>query len=167
MSVVSAWAARTVMSATELRLCTLVAIDRRIAAVENGAVHRAGKNDKPYEHDFCGACAECVVARYRNVYWPANGNRGSDKLIGDVDGLQVRWRPADFFDLILRPGDDDEHRFVLVTGAPPALAIRGWCFGHEGKAAAGELREGPREDMRPCWWVPQSILKPLERGGHP
>lgn len=61
--------------------------------------------------------------------------------------------------LIVRSNDDDDRRYVLVTGDPPELEVRGWLRGHEAKQE--KFRWNPWK-YRSCWGVPQDELRSAE-----
>lgn len=160
------WRVTGRLSESECRRCALIAAERTLGAIANGAMHRAGANPNPWLNEWGSVCAECLVARYHNVYWPANGNVGSDKRDGDVAGWQVRWTPREHGALLLREDDDPADAYILVTGRIPLLTIRGWITGADGVRASGGLEER-RADMAACFYVPQLVLAPLDRGQRP
>jgi hypothetical protein len=85
-----------------------------------------------------GALGELAVSLALDVAWLPNIG-GTDREHGDVLGYQVRATPRDTGPLVIRDRDADTAAFVLVTGEPPRLAIRGWIYAAEGRAV-GERR---------------------------
>jgi len=63
--------------------------------------------------------------------------------------------------LIVRNNDPGDRRYILVTGTPPDLVIRGWIWGHEAKQKRFSRNPG---GYRKSWFVPQAELHPLDAG---
>jgi hypothetical protein len=104
--------------------------------------------------DACGFAAEIVVAEVLGVPWryPDPYTRHDGDL---VDGTEVRSTRYPRGALLLRPEDDPERAYVLVTGRPPKFVVRGWILGRDGMRCE---RWWPRAPQRPCWRVPQEHL---------
>lgn len=106
-----------------------------------------------------GACGEMAFARAVNRYYGAP--LGTYKQGGDgVGNIQVRTRSNHDYDLIVRPGDDLDARFVLVTGLAPDFVVRGWIRGRDAQRPEWIQEHGGRP---PAWFVPQGSLLPLDR----
>jgi hypothetical protein len=82
----------------------------------------------------------------------------------DVGIYQVRSTRLDGGSLILHKTDKNEAIFVLVTGEAPEFKVRGWM-----RAVDGKQEKWWRDTKRPAYFVPQSVLEPMEtlpgRGG--
>ena len=104
-----------------------------------------------------GVCGEIAIARYLGIYWSPSVNTFHAADVG-LD-IQVRTRLKPDYDLIVRPDDDTNHYYVLVTGPAPTMVIRGYILGHEAQCH-DEWRKayGDRPEV---WFVPQSALSPI------
>ena len=106
-----------------------------------------------------GALAELAVAKALNVYWTAMAQQSGP----DVCGLHVRWaaRP----ELVVRPYEDDDWTYVLVTGTPivgdATLTIHGSYRGGDAKQHP-EWQRAPG-GVRPAFFVPAEAIDPEVR----
>lgn len=107
-----------------------------------------------------GACGEMAVAKLLNVYWPAKVN--SFGIEPDIDpDIQVKTRSREEYELLVRPGDDDDQRFVLVIGRFPNYVIHGWMYGRDAKQECWAKEHGgrplayfvPKENLEPQLWL--------------
>lgn len=140
-------------------MAVYVGVNRRQAAMHASSPEPHGTPPSVWDADVEGAAAELAVARALNRYWC--GLDGSDRLVGDVDGCQVRHSRRPDASLILHSRDLDDQRFILVVGSMPVLRLAGWAFGHEGKVEGFFRRDVPR----PAFFVPQSALRRMEARG--
>lgn len=146
------------LSSDDLAESGLVAVSRYEYARQHG--YAGGNGQDPLRDgltpDLIGAAAELAVAHALAIKWQPI--IGSDKGRGDVGDLQVRATERRGGHLLLQRGDDDEGRYVLVTGHRPWLSIVGWIRGRKGKVTRywREPRPG-----RPCYMIPQAALTPL------
>jgi hypothetical protein len=151
-------ATEVTLTPAELACATTVAALRHYSAVSRGSRdgHGLGRQEGAECH-FHGCCAEVAAARALGVYWPASVNSyGEPDLPPD---WQVRGRSRHDYDLLVRPGDSDDHRFVLVTGAAPSLRVVGWCYGREAKRSEFKRAYGGRPE---AFFVPASSLRSIE-----
>lgn len=129
---------------------------RRLTAMRRESAHSHGATDLGWDEDIEGAAAELIVAKYLNVFW----NLETD--VGDPDigtNIQVRWTRRHDNSLIIRPADNPDHFYVLVTGQMPTMTIQGFIRGIEAQDPAW-LRS---PNMRPgAWFVPSEYLGPIE-----
>lgn len=140
----------------ELRYAAMVGMERMISALakERNSGHGYDEQNGWQVH-VEGACGECAVAKYFNVFW--SGSAGElDKNFGDVGKFQVRTTPYPAGKLIVHPSDADEHTFLLVTGGYGQYVLRGWTKGRLGKNP--QFWGDPTGKERPAYWVPQSVL---------
>lgn len=107
--------------------------------------------------DIEGAGAEMAVAKYRNVFWM--GSIGKFKKEADVSGMEVRSTTLEHGSLIIREGDNDDARFVLVVGKLPYKKIVGWIYGREAKQSKWLRAPNSRE---PAYFVPQNALRDVD-----
>jgi hypothetical protein len=129
---------------------------RRLTSQRAGLRDRWGLDGEGYTRDIHGALAELAVAKYLGRYWTGINGRIKDD---DVRGLQVRWTRWHCNRLLLHPDDADDTPYILVTGDPPDLVIRGWILGREGKLPA--YWDDPTGTARPAFFVPQAALRDL------
>lgn len=104
-----------------------------------------------------GACGELAVAKVLGKYW--SGNLG-DLKAADVGPYQVRHSARPGAPLRLHRRDRDQDVFLLVTGDPPNLCVRGWLQACEGKVEG--FWSDPTGQDRPAYFVPQEFLRDLE-----
>lgn len=128
---------------------------RRMESLAKGLKGCAGF-DLPgvWDTDIEGAAAELAYCKFRGQYWGGTVNTFKAADVGVA--VQIRSTPRPNGSLILRPGDDDSHYYVLVTGMIPKFRIVGWLRGREGKR--DEFKQNPN-NRPPAFFVPQSVLK--------
>ena len=137
------------LTQNQFLLAALVGLVRQITAsekVQPDTFHGADR----WGTDIEGACAEMAAASGLGIFWPALVDPG--KVASDLTGWEIRWTSRADGCLIVRPRDDPERRYLLVTGARGRYELRGWIHGRE--ARRDEWR---REDG--AWFVPQSALE--------
>lgn len=105
-----------------------------------------------------GTVGEVACSKALGIPWPMHVNvfKGKPDLPPDIE---VRLRTNHDHDLIIRDGDDADRRYVLVTGSPPDLEIRGWLLGSEGKDPKWLKSYG---GYKPAYFIPQRYLHPME-----
>jgi hypothetical protein len=145
------------LSPAELACASTVAALRHYSSTIRGGRDAHGlKRQVDASCHYDGACAELAAARALGVYWPASVNSyGEPDLPPD---WQVRGRSRHDYDLLVRPGDSDDHRFVLVTGTAPSLRVVGWCYGKEAKRGEFKRAYGGRPE---AFFVPASSLRSI------
>jgi hypothetical protein len=135
----------------------------RVGGLRNWQSIRAGLHDAHgYDGDgwgihIEGAMGEMAAAKALNVYW--DGSVNSFKT-NDLNGIQVRTRSEHYYDLIVRPEDDNNAIWILVTGKNGIYNVRGWILGRDAKQKEWIQTYGRRP---PAHFVPQNKLKSLER----
>ena len=104
-----------------------------------------------------GCLGEMAFAKHMGLYWSG----ANEFQAHDVGEYEIRTTPRNFGDLILHPGDDDDAKYVLVTGHNGIYEVRGWIFGKEGKN-----QEWWRDPLgnRPAYFVPQRELISFDTG---
>jgi hypothetical protein len=136
----------------EVFAAAMVGVRRRLASM--GPAYAPGADF--WRIDIEGACAEQAVAKALGVYWDSSVN--TFKLPDLPASLQVRHTELDNGSLIVRPGDADGERFLLVTGRAPVFHLRGWLHGYEAKQRYYLKSPNGKDD---AYFVPQSALHPL------
>lgn len=115
------------LTEAEVRAAVLTAAERQIENLWKRRQHAYGAEDGiGWQMHIEGCLGELAVAKWKNRYW--NGSLG-DLKAADVGRLQVRATTHDTGRLALHPKDSDGDAFILVTGQPPTLTLRGWCWG--------------------------------------
>lgn len=112
---------------------------------------------KAFEIHWQGCIGEIGVAKGLNIYPSLRVNSFSGGQPDLDPDIEVRYRSKDNWDLIVRPTDPDDRRYVLVTGEPPHLTIHGWCFGHEAKRE--EFQKDYGKLGSPAFFVPATALR--------
>lgn len=145
----------------EVECATALGVARRKECIKNkthsvgfGNQHYYGTNE--WGTDIDGAGAEEAFCKYKGIYWgaPLNNFKGGDSLA--VDNLQIRHTELHINSLIIRPKDNDDHYYVLVTGQLPDYVIRGYILGKDGKNDKW-IRSPHGKDA--AWFIPQDALK--------
>lgn len=114
--------------------------------------------------DIVGVCGEVAVAKAAGLYWSPTVNTFHGKP--DIEpNLEVRTTEnparADSDCLIVRDNDPDERVYIMVTGEPPVMTIRGWIRGSDAKKDCYLRNPGGH---RRAWFVPQEDLKTFKKG---
>jgi len=108
---------------------------RHIKAIEAGYDQDRGieREANHWQRHIEGACGEIAVAKAMKVYW--GGGISTFDAHGDIDGTgwEVRTRSKHGHDLILRHGDKDDRKYILVTGTAPKYEVHGWILGADAK----------------------------------
>lgn len=124
---------------------------RQLAAIKAGKTDSHGYGGLGWSEHIEGACGEMAVAKRLSVYWDGSINTWK---ANDLPGLQVRTRSRHDYELIVRPDDDDQAVWVLVTGKCPEYRVRGWISGADAKQAEWLAGHGGR---------PAAYFVPVER----
>lgn len=143
---------------------TDVAVKRMRASAERGLCHanvRQRSLTTRLYNDVQGAASELGVARWLGVPWSRSVNTFHDDAdVGeDVDVRSTEHRKGA---LILRDNDPPYRWFVLVTGVPPVLTLRGYMWGADAMAPHWWRNA---DGTRGAWWVPQGELLPISSDG--
>ena len=104
-----------------------------------------------------GALGELAVAKAIDRHWAARVDTYKGADLGDR--IQVRTRSKPYYELIVRPDDQDAEAFVLVTGQCPTYVVHGWLWGGEAKQSRWWKDLG--NDRPPAWIVPQADLRDM------
>lgn len=130
---------------------------RKLASLKNGNKHTHGFDGIGWSEDIEGACGELAVAKFLGIYW--NGSVNTFKAPDLPNGIQVRTRSKHDYDLIVRTGDPDNERFILVTGRCPEFRIQGWLYGRDAKQDQFRQTFGGRPE---AFFVPVDHLNPMD-----
>lgn len=150
-----------VLSWSECEQAAVAGVHRRLLALhdERPAFYGFAEPDT-WGSDIESAAAELAVARWLGLYWTPWARRPA-QVVADVgDRVQVRRRGPRGHHLLLHDRDPDEHVYVQVAGTIPTFTLVGWCVGRDAKDA--EFWGDPYSTGRPCFWVPEDRLEPVE-----
>lgn len=152
------------LTARELAMGVDVGMQRLVASTEAGHNHASTYQRgflKRLEEETIGACGEIAFSKAFGQYWSPSVNTFHE--IADVGrDIEVRSTRLNNGSLIVRNNDADDRWFVLVTGEPPLMTIRGRILGIDAKKK--EYLRDPH-GHRKAWFVPQDVLQsPKKRG---
>lgn len=145
------------LTSTQTKLAYVVGESRQKSALLRGSPDRHGFTGDGLKIHVDGAGAEYAAAIALNVCWTAGVD--TYKLEPDLPpDWEVRRRSEEWHDLIVRPDDVDERRYLLVTGTLPKYTVRGWIAGTEAKQEQWLKDYGGRPA---AYFVPQGELHGL------
>lgn len=139
-------------------MAATVGVMRRLASLNRGETNKINNKDFGWHTDIEGACAECAFAKGMGWFWDGSVNTFKRP---DVGIIQVRHTQYPKGCLAFRVGDDEDDRFVLVTGTHPEYTIRGWLFGHEIMRDEWIYDDSGKQPK--VWFAPQEHLRPIGR----
>lgn len=148
------------ISPEEFVRCAAVGMRRFASSSAKGHNHASTYERSFYlrlEEETVGAVGEYAFCKYLGVAWDESVDTYHN--VPDVGSVEVRATRLDVGSLIVRDNDADDRVFVLVTGTPPQVEIRGWIRG--GDAKRPEFSRNPNA-YRQAWFVPQRALGRLK-----
>lgn len=146
----------------EFEIAMMIGTRRQEEAVRKGLKDKHGLEFGSKDPLVChieGVAGEMACAQALNIYWvPTVNTFKSPDLSYDI---QVKTRGRPDYDLLVRPKDDANHVFVLVTKELTNLTYRvhGYLHGFDAKKPEYLQNHGGRA---PAYFVPQSALGPIE-----
>lgn len=146
------------ISMQEMIYGTTIGAMRQYVSAKDGRkpAHGFDKTDQsPLGVHVDGAVAELAVAKVLGKYYDGTLNTFKKADIGTK--VQVRHTVKHNYKLIIRPNDDPDHVFILVTGEAPELCVRGWSYGRD--VMKDEYKQDPNNRNSPAWFVPQNALR--------
>jgi hypothetical protein len=146
----------------EFKACVDLAVTR-LAVSNGGKLNHASTYERTYlrrmHEEIVGACGELAFCKATGRYFTPSVNTFHG--VADVDKkIEVRSTDRDDGSLIIRDNDNPQRWYVLVTGSPPKMTVRGFIKG--GKARRDEWVRDPH-GYRKAWFVPQNALSPLPK----
>ena len=114
---------------------------RNVRGMKEGRKHIVGyRGGLAFENHIIGACGELAAAIALGLTWRPGVNvfKGPD-----IGALQIRTTAMER--LIVRPGDGDDERFVMVyytLESFPVFWVMGWAWGSEAKQEGLSRRAG-------------------------
>lgn len=138
--------------------CILAGQHRQEESIKKGLKDAYGFDGKNgVQMHILGVCGEYAVAEYFNLPYDFHVNKFKEG--SDVGPFQVRTRSREDYDLLIRPNDDSNKIFILVTGTvgttPPTMKIWGWLPASEAKQQKFKQTYGGRT---PAYFVPKHEL---------
>lgn len=156
------------LTPNELHFAAMVGLRRRTISLKRDYAERNGMAVRTvaeaWWHNIKGAIGELAAAKALGRYWsPVCDGNGEMPDIGQ--DIQVRCLEKHHYDLIIRPGDQDAHRYVLVTGGgvlgeEHRYKVHGWIVGADAKRPEWLCDKSKRNV--PAYFVPQKSLRPVE-----
>ena len=137
------------------------AANNRMALSNESGLNNASTYQRGYmrrlHQETIGACGEFAVAKLYGKSWRPSVN--TFHIEPDVgSAIEVRATARETGRLIVRDNDADDRWFILVTGKPPNLIVRGRIKGINAKK--DKWVRNPNAH-RSAWFVPQSALEPI------
>jgi hypothetical protein len=145
------------LTKAETLAASVIGIMRNICALFDGRKTKFGTG-KDWHIHIEGACGEMAASKALGIHNPQSINNFTGPDLGSA--IQVRTRSQDHYDLIVRPGDNPEEVYVLVTGTAPEYTVRGWIKGQDAQQDKWINDHGGHGS---AWFVPQSALSPIEQ----
>jgi hypothetical protein len=133
----------------------IVGFSRYVYAKTFGFKNEAGLEERTYETDIEGACAEIAVAKTFGLYWPFSMRERHAFKDPDL-AYTIQVRQSDKRSLIVRPKDKPEHRYIFAQGKDGTFVIRGWMWGYEAKQDQYWMEPNGRPG---AWFVPWNKLR--------
>ena len=141
----------------EIRFGAMVGITREAQDREEKKINSAqAKAEGGWDRHVMGALGEMAFAKWANIFW--SGSLG-DYHADDVGPYQVRAIYGERHRLIIRPGDKDNKKFILVWDQTPKYFLMGWQWA--GNIKRKVFWENPN-GRDPAFFVPQTALFSME-----
>lgn len=143
----------------ELHMAAAVGLRRQVSAVAANRKDRHGLNPEDgWRVHIEGACGELAVAKYLGKYW--DGSVDTFRSLPDLGNVEIRTRSRHDYELLIRPDDDPNKYYILVTGTAPCYRVRGYILGAAARQEQWVQRHGGRP---PAWFVPHEALAPVPK----
>lgn len=143
------------LTSMEMMIASSLGTARHMQSLTRTPRHEQPKDDSLNAHIF-GAMGEMAAAKAMGIYPGFTVNTFGDAP--DMgDDIQVRTSKTNR--LIVREHDNDDQKFVLVTGNAPEMDVIGWVYGREAKHDKWFTDNG--NGRPPAWFVPASELRPI------
>ena len=142
----------------ETQMAVGVGVSRQLECLKNGQKSFKIKGSGMWDPHINGALGELAFAKATGAYF--SGSVNTFKSERDVGNYEVRTAANHNLNLIIRPKDDDEHIFVLVTGTCPEYQVRGWIYGKDAKK--DEFKRSPQNGGPSAFFVPPTELNSMD-----
>lgn len=149
------------LSEAEILSAERVALERSQLSIAAGRRdrHGANPNHEPLGIHKLGAIGELAAAIAYEIEWPRRVNEFSGGKPDLDPNFEVRTRSKSGWDLIFRPRDKDDRRYILVIGqlGNPRLDVVGDILGRDARRGQWLRTHGGRS---PAYFVPAEYLSP-------
>lgn len=116
----------------QIRMAALVAIDRRLFALEERLEPAHGGDDN-WDDDIKGCCAEFAVALYTNLSWHGSVGKVGKNAVPDVGGMiEVKSMRVRNRRLVMHK-DSKNLPHVCTFVDLPFVELHGWMHARDGK----------------------------------
>ena len=158
-----------VLNPSEITQAYMAGTSRELRAVQFGRRHKYGLptpegfdlTDWRRHVEACGT--EIAAARGLDRFWMDYPELDHDGDIGSRQPKnQVRSTELPHGGLILHREDRDDLPAVLIIGRIPRFVLAGWMLTGDGKDERWWHEHGPGGSGRPCFLVPQRVLRDVE-----
>lgn len=146
------------LSFAECSAAAGLAVNRHLYAIFKDMPDNHGVNGDGWEAHIEGACGELAAAKAIDCYPLFTLNNFKQPDLPHNTHVRLRLPANHSMDLIVRPDDADDGKYILVTGQMPAYQVWGWIYGRDAKRPEWLKDHGGRPD---AWFVPKSALKPF------
>lgn len=145
------------MTPSQIVQAGIVGVLRQSQNIQKRRAARYGASDNnDWQLHIEGCLGEMAVAFHFGLFW--DGKVGI-MTSGDVGKIEVRTRSEPRYSLIVHHTDNDDSRFVLVTGKNGDYCLRGWMFGRVAKDE--KWWSDPSGQGRPAYFVPAEELRDM------
>ena len=138
----------------EYRMASYVGLNRQLSSMRKGRRDAHGFDGTGWSEHIEGACGELAVSKHLGRYWDGSIDTFKNADLGEK--IQVRTSHNHSYKLLVRPNDDDNHAYVLVTGRCPNYRIWGYIIGRDAKI--DEYIDAPL-GRPPAYFVPKEKLR--------
>ena len=145
------------LSIQEAQIAAMHGMQRRLKHCFKQTFHPnnpPAKSDR-WSIDIEGSLAELAVCKHFGFYWT-----GLEEARAQDSGcFEVRTTVYQNGCLLLQPDDNDDDIYILVINDCPRFKLVGWIKAKDGKIDEHWKDKGTG---RPCYYVPQSSLRPID-----
>jgi len=135
----------------EIMMAANIGVMRQVENIKNNSQQRYGADSETdWQKHIESAMTECVMAKYKNVFWCKRGRKEPD--VGDFE-VRASQRPD--ARLIVHKDDFDDRQYWLVTGKNGVYQVHGYMLGSQAKCLKYWVDPGTK---RPAFFVPQADL---------
>jgi len=146
------------LSQLEIMWASQIGTIRHTEAIKKGLSDKHGFDGDGLMIHINGACGEMAVAKALGIYWA--GSINTFKKERDVGKWEVRTRSKDYYDLLIRPDDDENNIYILVTGEIPTFKVQGFILGKSAKRQEWMKDYGGRP---PAYFIPKEYLSDIKQ----
>jgi len=135
----------------EMMMAANIGVMRQVESIKYNMQPKYGSDSEgDWQKHIESAMTECVMAKYKNVFWCKR-----DRKDPDVGDFEVRASQRPDARLIIHHDDFDDRAYWLVTGKNGTYTVHGYMMGRDAKNQ--KYWTDPKTG-RPAFFVPQSDL---------